>query len=273
MSPTEDIWSIPASRLCEIDILNPIYVLPNPFMDILAEWRNLGASHLFECTKEELAMNGGAASNAECAPSDPIVSHEIIWTLITKKLFNCASRTVSTRRQKGNPNQCRANGVKGTRGVKNFWSHPDSGQRLNSTLLHTSEALYMRSFTWREIGWLSLAARSCRRWKQTSLQSWRPRSDFEAQVASISRIAFQVSDRLADGDDDDEEDDEDKIRRKRLTKRASGRLYKYHMYSIVCTGNELFGRTTGSRSDTVVGQQFLDSYKIRLTYRDIAYSN
>lgn len=60
----------PALRLYEIDILI-LSMYSQPFMDILAEWRNLGASHLVECTKEELAMNGGAASYAERAPSDP----------------------------------------------------------------------------------------------------------------------------------------------------------------------------------------------------------
>lgn len=209
-------------------------------------------------------MNGGAASYAERAPSDLIVTHEITWTLITKS-SNCPSRTVSTRRvlillPRSNPNQCRANGVKGHEGSKDFWSHPDSGQRLNSTLLHTSEALYVRSFTCVKSDGFLLPHDPV---EGGTLQSWRPRSDFEAQVASISRIALQLSridsptatmmmmmmKRMMKINNNNDEDDK------------KGFVQVSYSYR---TGNERFGRTTGSRSDTVVANNFSTAIKLGL---------
>lgn len=142
MSPTEDLID-PASRLYEIDILI-LSTYSQSFMDILAEWKKSRSKpYLFERTKEELAMNGGAASYAQHAPSGLSsqmnhldVDYQKLWLRKQNRFY----QTVLILLPRSSPNQCRANGLKGTRQVKNFCSHPDS---LNTA----SEALYMRYFT------------------------------------------------------------------------------------------------------------------------------
>lgn len=102
MSPTEDLID-PASRLYEIDILI-LSTYSQPFMDILAEWKNLGASHLLERTKEELEMNGGAASYAQHAPSGLSshmnhldVDYQKLWLRKQNRFYQNGADTLATQ--------------------------------------------------------------------------------------------------------------------------------------------------------------------------------
>lgn len=127
------IWSIPLR-----DYTRSI----SWFSQTVAESRNLGASHLFERTNEELAMNGGGASYAQHSPSG-LSSHMTHLDVHYQKSSDCASRTVSNRTvliflQRSNPNQCRANGV---------WRACEKSKFSDRILHTTAEALYMRSFT------------------------------------------------------------------------------------------------------------------------------
>lgn len=177
-------------------------------------------------------------------------AHPLLWTirrLITKS-SSCASRTVSTRKvlillPRSDPNQCRANGVKGTRVVKILVA---SGQPPNSTRLR--QKLYMHG-----IGWLYLAAWSGGTRKQISLQSWRPgltsksaalpsRWRKDSPTATMMKRMMKIT------------------IRKRLTERGSGGLGER---SIVQTRNCSEG-TTGSCYDTVVANKFSTATKLGL---------